>query len=94
MSWEETVLSDEQIFELVASKESKELLKKFPGTAKVCDVYRAIVLAAAKVAYEAGIREVVEWIEKEVVKLGKPYPMLFPLTQWQSQKKEWGIKEK
>ncbi len=63
------ILNDEEMFSLIASKEQLELLKKFPGTAKMSPEYHTI----AKAQYQLDLRDIVELLSK-VADKGVPSP--------------------
>ncbi len=72
MNWEDTVLSDERIEEIARSRER----------IKWQEYGKDIAEAQAEASFKAGVRVVVDWVEKHKKQRIPNY-----------QKEEWGIKE-
>ncbi|MBU2249449.1 MAG: hypothetical protein KKD77_22065, partial [Gammaproteobacteria bacterium] len=77
-----------------------------PSEAKYGEVFKAIAKEQAEISFKAGIREVVEWVERHHEETNHWYDIsgasrknmetalvLYHKKAWESKLKEWGIEE-
>lgn len=85
MEAKDTVMSDEQIYTVGKPYADGEFW--------VVDYDRGIAKAQAELSFKVGIKQVVEWVERNSESDGEnPQEFsVFPEMVWQAQKKDWGV---
>ena len=84
MDYKDTVMSDKQLAEVV--------LRECDCKIDVGDIDRTISDEQAKISWDAGIREVIEWIENNNTYSDRYDTISIDNRDWGDQLKQWGIK--
>jgi len=94
MEAKDTVMRDEQIIKLTQDIFRELIGDEIPVEHISIELIKPILGNQAEIFFEAGIKEVVEWVNKNIFwKKDATHSTSFYPKEWQAKLKEWGIEK-